>query len=1151
MGKTESLAKKRMMAESFGESSVLPSLRRRTHCPLHSYRCICGIEDDDGFTIQCEQCLVWQHCACMGMTSETSVPEVYYCEQCDPDPATRAKQIDVAFAQQLQMNRIENERRRVMAAEQYAKRKGSQQYPDNFDIGAGPMRDQGEMLEDPSGSSSGYNAAVSEAGGQNAPPYSSSAVRSRKPNVMLDLSNTGFVMPTVPASANATPHAASPAVTQAAGGPAQTPGATQKSGNKPRRTEGKERGGKGSRRSESAQGSAFNDRRDRGGQTPRSALPTPRGEDRLDGYDEPAHAQSSAQGAAIGAHIDASLLGEAWRVEFTPLTRNLISDRSVLQTLQNAMRPYENGDTAANRPSALRATQSASGKWIVPVKGVRQRSRLASGSGVHEDHDTPDPEEKGSKRQPDDYNTTSTSAHGLTAVGNECVPIELSAPADSLSELNLRTYVKQISDTAAAGIFTNVMQIVPLPSEPQRKASASRTFSRPVMHGLFAEQYMPAGSFICEIKGELGSADTYRADPRNMYDLAGCTKPHVHLFPPPLNIAIDARRFGTEARFARSSCHPNAVIRPILFRRMPAGEHAHADISAELQEPELLFGLFAIGDIGKMHEITVGWEWDDLHIVHLLPQLVHNPLLEDSPTELSNSLSKASAEARQMALLALAERGDFPYATTLFSAKMNAATTTLLGTTLCACIGSASAPGGSISASANNGKKQDCAVAQMLRVGQGMGLLNVQMPGKSSRKSKAPDFKPLVGVKRWWRPIVMPATPESSKSDPFDRSDARVAASDEKDEVKSDRTDPLSCVSDSESSDDEGKEDLTEEIVEKYVPSVLPPKKRISGTRIKATYSDNEEEDRHTADRAKLISAASAGASNTRGKRKAKRQELDFAIPEDLDHRRKKQRTGSGRIAGLKGKRITDRSSPLSPITSSSENEEDEEDEDSDSEGSSGSGDEERPISRGSDGAKASRHSRKSSQSIQQRSRKVSQAEKTRKMLLKLASEEGTSVSSEDSEGDDDDDDSSSEDTDEAEARSREEEERAQMKRRAVKKRAEAIAVKEAAKKKPKRVMQSSDSETSSDEEDDRSREMRDRTPSGIAISAADISHGATPAEALLEVKKEPTADPGPPAAPAEPEQPRAERRSRAGSPAGGQAQREAGDAREHHVRER
>ncbi|CEH13953.1 histone-lysine n-methyltransferase mll5 [Ceraceosorus bombacis] len=39
-------------------------------------RCICGYDTDDGFTIQCERCLVWQHCACFGM-SQASVPDEY------------------------------------------------------------------------------------------------------------------------------------------------------------------------------------------------------------------------------------------------------------------------------------------------------------------------------------------------------------------------------------------------------------------------------------------------------------------------------------------------------------------------------------------------------------------------------------------------------------------------------------------------------------------------------------------------------------------------------------------------------------------------------------------------------------------------------------------------------------------------------------------------------------------------------------------------------------------------------------------------------------------------------------------------------------------------------------------------------------------
>ncbi len=623
--------------------------------------------------------------------------------------------------------------------------------------------------------------------------------------------------------------------------------------------------------------------------------------------------------------FDPSLLAEAWRVEYTPLTRNLVKNRSVLATLQNAMRPYEasaaykaEDDHVSSHhaePQALPAIQSASGKWIVPVVGVRQRSKLgpdgpsakstATAAALEEegtpdsDRFPPDAASSAFQKRFADYNTTAADAIGLTAVGNECVPVSIAARATSLSQLNLRTYVKQISDTAAAGIFTNVLQIVPLPSEPQRPWSASRVFSRPVMHGLFSEQYIPAGSFITEFKGELSSADDYRSDPRNMYDLAGCTKPHVHLFPPPLNLAIDARRFGSEARFARYSCHPNAVLRPILFSKVETDENG-----IETQhEPELLFGLFAIGDISKMHEITVGWEWDDLHIVHLLPQLVDNPLL-DSNNDISRAGRSTAAQqaARQAALVALADRGDFPYAATLFSAKMNAATAAVLGTVLCACIGSASAPTGNISASSNNGKKQDCAVAQMLRVSQGMALLNVQMPGKSNRKGKLPDFKPLVGVKRWWRPLALPPTPESSRSDPFD---ARAVVGDElmadaqdvderEEDAKSEATAPLSGMSEDEDSASDVGEDTLDAKTDREMPSILPPKKRVSGTRIKASYSDNEENEAdHRAAREKLISAASAGASHTRGKRKAKHQELGFPLEEVAQQIRKKQRRGA------------------------------------------------------------------------------------------------------------------------------------------------------------------------------------------------------------------------------------------------------------------
>ncbi|KAJ3327540.1 hypothetical protein HDU76_011578 [Blyttiomyces sp. JEL0837] len=59
-------------------------------------RCICGFDDDDGFTIQCDQCQVWQHYACLGLSA---VPDQYLCEQCNP------RTLDVEKAKLLQARR--------------------------------------------------------------------------------------------------------------------------------------------------------------------------------------------------------------------------------------------------------------------------------------------------------------------------------------------------------------------------------------------------------------------------------------------------------------------------------------------------------------------------------------------------------------------------------------------------------------------------------------------------------------------------------------------------------------------------------------------------------------------------------------------------------------------------------------------------------------------------------------------------------------------------------------------------------------------------------------------------------------------------------------------------------------------------------------
>ncbi|TRY65112.1 hypothetical protein DNTS_009668 [Danionella cerebrum] len=49
-------------------------------------RCICGMYKDEGLMIQCEKCMVWQHCDCMRLEVDV---EHYLCEECDPRPVDR------------------------------------------------------------------------------------------------------------------------------------------------------------------------------------------------------------------------------------------------------------------------------------------------------------------------------------------------------------------------------------------------------------------------------------------------------------------------------------------------------------------------------------------------------------------------------------------------------------------------------------------------------------------------------------------------------------------------------------------------------------------------------------------------------------------------------------------------------------------------------------------------------------------------------------------------------------------------------------------------------------------------------------------------------------------------------------------------------
>ncbi|CAG8472873.1 13548_t:CDS:10 [Ambispora leptoticha] len=119
-----------------------------------------------------------------------------------------------------------------------------------------------------------------------------------------------------------------------------------------------------------------------------------------------------------------------------------------------------------------------------------------------------------------------------------------------------------------------------------------------ICYGLFAETNVTSG-FLFEFKGQVCLKSAYKSDGTNQYSLLGVTKPFV-LFHPTLDLCVDARVYGNEARFIRRSCRPNAEARSIF---VPGGED---------QQVHLV--VFAKCEILKGDEITVGWDWEPNHV---------------------------------------------------------------------------------------------------------------------------------------------------------------------------------------------------------------------------------------------------------------------------------------------------------------------------------------------------------------------------------------------------------------------------------------------------------------------------------------------------------------------------------------------------------
>ncbi|KAM0754909.1 hypothetical protein T439DRAFT_278757, partial [Meredithblackwellia eburnea MCA 4105] len=209
-------------------------------------------------------------------------------------------------------------------------------------------------------------------------------------------------------------------------------------------------------------------------------------------------------------------------------------------------------------------------------------------------------------------------------------------PADPES-LTLDSLPSTVGLSVRALAPTSFHLVPPVASTYAQTSSQAPTcpYQRPTTHALFAAQAIPAGGFISPFRGQITSLETYRRDPVNQYSLLGVPKPGVRAVPVPWSLAVDGRRFGNETRFARSGCHPNAVIRVVRIKNEKQndckGRATRASTPWSDQRTrggvgeQLTFAIFATADIGKKEEIVLPWDWDDGHVAHLLPALMASP----------------------------------------------------------------------------------------------------------------------------------------------------------------------------------------------------------------------------------------------------------------------------------------------------------------------------------------------------------------------------------------------------------------------------------------------------------------------------------------------------------------------------------------------
>jgi hypothetical protein len=113
--------------------------------------------------------------------------------------------------------------------------------------------------------------------------------------------------------------------------------------------------------------------------------------------------------------------------------------------------------------------------------------------------------------------------------------------------------------------------------------------------GVFADIHIPKHRYLMEVTGELVKKSDYKNEASNHFSELGAPLAHVFFYRA-LDICIDARYAGNEARYIRRSCNPNSEIKSIILPNDNDDQTIH-------------MGIYTSEEVDRGEEITIGWNW--------------------------------------------------------------------------------------------------------------------------------------------------------------------------------------------------------------------------------------------------------------------------------------------------------------------------------------------------------------------------------------------------------------------------------------------------------------------------------------------------------------------------------------------------------------